>query len=156
LVTSAVMAALLPQAGRARTAAARRAVFRRAAACGLAVGALATASLPVVRSVLPWLLPRYAAAGDLYPIVLVGVVCTALTDPLGLLFVSRDRPGRFVLLNGTLLAIVVLGNLLVPGADRTVITAWVRTTGRLVLGAGILLFLLRDLRARPGPSVPPC
>src|SRR5262245_25715707 len=67
LVTSAVMAALLPQAGRARTAAERRAVFRRAAACGLAIAALAIASLPVVRCVLPWLLPQYAAAADLYP-----------------------------------------------------------------------------------------
>jgi O-antigen/teichoic acid export membrane protein len=156
LVTSAVMTALLPQAGRARTAAERRAVFRRAAACGLAIAALAVASLPVVRGVLPWLLPQYAAAADLYPIVLLGVVCTALTDPLGLLFVSRDRPGRFVLLNGALLAVIVLGNLFAPGEDRAVVTAWVRTAGRFVLGAGILLFLLRDLRARPESPVPPC
>src|SRR5262249_56464171 len=97
LVTSAAMAALLPQAGRARTAAERRAVFRRAAACGLAIAALAVASLPVVRCVLPWLLPQYAAAADLYPIVLLGVGCTALTHPLGLLFL-RPRPPRRALL----------------------------------------------------------
>ena len=61
-----------------------------------------------------------------------------------------------MLLNGTLLAVVVLGNLLVPGADRAVVTAWVRSAGRFVLGAGILLFLLRDLRTRSEPPVPPC
>jgi O-antigen/teichoic acid export membrane protein len=153
LATSAVMTALLPQAGRSTSPADIRATMRRAAACGVVVAVLALISLPVVQWALPQILPRYAEAADLYPIVLLGVVITALTDPLGLSFISRDRPGRFVWLNVLMLLVIVLGNLFVPGDDRAVITAWVRSCGRFVLGAGILLFLLHDSMARSKAKV---
>jgi O-antigen/teichoic acid export membrane protein len=144
LATSAVMTALLPQAGRAHDAAARRAMLRHSARWGLAVASLALLSLPVVTFALPRLLPHYASAVDLYPIVLLGVVLTALTDPLGLTFISRDRPGRFIVLNALLLLVVVLGNLFVEGDDRAQVTAWVRTAGRATLALGIVLLVLRD------------
>lgn len=146
LATSAAMIALLPQAGRAASAADRKALLRRSAACGGIIAALAVGSLPVVQFALPRLLPNYAEATQLYPIVLLGVVCTALTDPVGLGFISRDRPGRFVLLNATMLLVVVFGNLLAPGDDRAVVTAWVRSCGRIVLALGILAFVIRDVR----------
>jgi O-antigen/teichoic acid export membrane protein len=156
LGTSSVMTALLPQAGRARTPLERGRVLRRAAVCGVLIAALALLSLPVVEFALPRLLPKYAAATALYPTVLIGVVCTALTDPLGLAFVSRDRPGRFVALNALLLAVVLIGNLCAPGADRAQVAAWVRSGGRLVLALGILFLLWRDARAARGAPAPQC
>jgi O-antigen/teichoic acid export membrane protein len=147
LATSALMTALLPQAGRAATAEQVRAMLRRARTAGLAIAALAACSVPVVQWALPILLPRYADAANLYGIVCIGVAVTAATDPLGLSFVSRDKPGRFVLLSAVMLAIVVLGNLFAPGDDRAHVTAWTRTAGRIALGAGILFFVLRDVRS---------
>ena len=144
LATSAAMTALLPQAGRVASGDDLRAMLRRARTAGLAIAALAAASVPVVTHVLPLLLPRYAHAAELYPIVCIGTAVTAATDPLGLSFVSRDKPGRFVLLSSLMLAIVVLGNLFAPGEDRAEVTAWVRTAGRIALGAGIVWFVLRD------------
>ncbi len=147
LATSAAMTALLPQAGRVASGDDLRAMLRRARTAGLAIAGLAAASIPVVTFVLPLLLPRYAHAAELYPIVCIGTVVTAATDPLGLSFVSRDKPGRFVLLSSCMLAIVVFGNLFAPGEDRAELTAWVRTAGRIALGAGIVWFVLRDARA---------
>lgn len=147
LATSAAMTALLPQAGRVASGDDLRAMLRRARTAGLAIAGLAAASVPVVTLVLPLLLPRYAHAAELYPIVCIGTVVTAATDPLGLSFVSRDKPGRFVLLSSCMLAIVVFGNLFAPGEDRAEVTAWVRTAGRIALGVGILWFVLRDAQA---------
>jgi O-antigen/teichoic acid export membrane protein len=156
LATSAAMTALLPQAGRVATGEELRAMLRRARACGFAIASLAALSVPVVSMLLPLLLPRYADAAELYPIVCLGTAITAVTDPLGLSFVSRDKPGRFVLLSALMLAIVVAGNLLAPGDDRAQVTAWVRTAGRIALGAGIVWFVLRDARADRREASPSC
>lgn len=154
LATSATLTALLPQAGRAANAEERRAMLRRSAACGLAIAGLAVLSLPVVAYALPRLLPQYASAADLYPIVVLGVVLTALTDPLGLSFVSHDRPGRFVWLNALLLTVVLSGNLVAPGDDRAEVAAWVRTAGRAVLAVCIVALVLRDRRTARAHSRP--
>ena len=156
LATSAAMTALLPQAGRVASGDDLRAMLRRARTAGLAIAGLAAASIPVVTLVLPLLLPRYAHAAELYPIVCIGTAVTAATDPLGLSFVSRDKPGRFVLLSSCMLAIVVFGNLFAPGEDRAEVTAWVRTAGRIALGAGIVWFVLRDARADRRATAPSC
>lgn len=162
LATNAVMIALLPRAGRAHDAAAQRRHLRTGFVLGGLITAGAALSLPVVEYGLPVLFgERYADATGLYPILLGGVVLTALTDPLALVFLSRDRPGRFVLLNGTLLLVVVAGNLLVPGGDRALVAAWVRTAGRACLALGIVWFLVRDSRhprapeCGPGPAPAP-
>ncbi len=156
LATSATMTVLLPQAGRVMTSDDLRAMLRRARVCGLAIAALAAASVPVVAYALPRLLPRYADAAELYPIVCIGTAITAATDPLGLSFVSRDKPGRFVLLASLMLAVVVFGNLFVPGDDRAQVTAWVRTAGRIALGAGIVWLVLRDAQADRRAAAPSC
>ncbi len=147
LATSAVMTALLPRAGSAHDAVAQRLTLRRGLGWGGAIALVAVVTLPLVQFGLPLVLPQYAAAAALYPVLLVGVVATALTDPLGLLFVSRDRPGRFVVLNALMLTVVVGGNLWAPGADRALVAAQVRTAARLVLATGILTLLFCD-RAR--------
>jgi len=144
LATSAVMTTLLPAAGTAHDAGAQRRGLVRGLGCGAAIALLALLSLPVVAFALPRLLPQYAAAADIYPVLVIGVVATALTDPLGLVFLSRDRPLRFVALNSMLLAVVVLGNVFVPGEDRALVAAGVRSVGRVALGAGIVALLWRD------------
>jgi O-antigen/teichoic acid export membrane protein len=149
LASSAVMVALLPSAGRASTEHARRRNLRRSLHWGIAIACVALLSLPIVEVALPALFgERYEASASLYPILLVGVVVTAMTDPLGLQFLSRDKPHRFVILNSFMLTTIITGNLLVPGDDRAEIAAWVRTSGRLLLGLGIVLFLWRDAHVR--------
>lgn len=147
LATTAVMTALLPQAGRARDAGERHAMLRRATGAGAVVALLALVSIPAVQFALPVCVPRWAAAADLYPVIAIGVIATASTDPAGLSFLSLDRPMRYVVLNAGTLLIVVLGNLLAPGDDRAWVTAWVRTASRIVLALGITAFVLRDLAA---------
>ncbi len=157
LATSAVMSILLPHAGRASDAASQRRSLRNGLILGGVVSLGALATLPLVEIGIPILFPKYAAATEIYPILLFGVICTAMTDPLGLVFVSRDRPGRFVALNATLLLVVILGNFLIPGQDRALVAAWVRAASRAVLAAGIVAFLVIDSHKerRPRAAAPP-
>lgn len=156
LATSSVMTAMLPRAGRAHTPDERKASLRANARWGAGIAALGLCSYPLVAWALPNLFPpEYAPAAALWPIVLIGVLATALTDPLGLQFLSRDRPQRYVWLNAITLVVVLAGNLLLPGDDRSTIAAWVRTTSRLLLAAGILFLLWRDRHASsPNDSAP--
>ena len=157
LATSSVMTALLPRAGRASNPQERRSSLTNNARWGVLVAAFGLCSYPVVLWLIPaWFPPEYASATALWPIVLGGVLATALTDPLGLQFISRDRPHRYVWLNGAMLAIVLVGNLVVPGDDRCLVAAWVRTASRVLLGLGIVCLVWRDLSSpATDPSGPP-
>lgn len=155
LASSAVMTSLLPAVARARDAAERRTALHRCMRWGAAVAALGLLGYPVVEWLLPLVFPQqYHAAASLYPVLLAGVLVTALTDPLGLSFLSTDQPHRFAILNSLTLLTVLLGNLFAPGDDRMLVAAWVRTASRVLLGAGIVSLLLLDRLRSPRPFPP--
>lgn len=152
LVIVAAIVVLAPGAGRAFSRGERRRALARSTGLAGLVGALALATWPLASWIVWPFGPDYAAAADLYVVMLIGTVLNALTHPLSVSFFSEDRPGRFVWLHGASLVFLVVADLIVLPAYGALGAAWVRVGMRALQAVVILAYLAVDLRSDSDPN----